>query len=147
MPSFSELMIRLLSFEFKEFGSGISDAEIATAETVLELRVEGSYRQFLRKFGWGSVEHLELYGLGGPPHLDLIRVTISERAEMEPPLPAHFLPVMNDGGGNLFCLDTNIKKEPPVVFWDHNGDRNQIAEIEGVSFTLWLWEQLNSLES
>ena len=146
MPSYSELASRLLGFGCRDLGSGVSEAEIADAENELELRIEGSYRQFLKQFGWGGVEHLELYGIGGPAHLDLVRVTRSERSEMVPPLPAYLLPVMNDGGGNLFCLDTTIAGEPPIVFWDHTGGADQVVDVEGDSFSSWLWEQLNDLE-
>ncbi len=146
MPSYSELATRLVNFECRDLGTGVSDNEIAAAERSLELRIEGGYRQFLKQFGWGGVEHLELYGLGGPPHLDLLQVTESERSEMEPPLSPHLLPVMNDGGGNLFCLDTKAANDPPIVFWDHTGGADQAAEIEGESFSSWLWAQLNGLD-
>jgi len=146
MSSYAELATRLLSFECRDLGTGVSKDEIADAERELRVQIEGGYREFLRQFGWGGVEHLELYGLGGPPHLDLVRVTQSERAEMEPKLPARFLPVMNDGGGNLFCIDTSVAGEPIVVFWDHTAGVDQVAEVEAKSFSSWLWAQLNDLE-
>jgi len=146
MASYSELARRLLGFTSRELGTGASDEEIAAAEQALKIRIEGGYRQFLKQFGWGGVEHLELYGLGGPPHLDLVRVTQSERSEMEPVLPVHLLPVMNDGGGNLFCLDTQVANEPPIVFWDHTGGRDQVPELEAESFVSWLWAQLDEVE-
>ena len=146
MVSYSELATRLLGFENRELGSGVSDDEIAAAEQVLGVCIEGGYRQFLKQFGWGGVEHLELYGLGGPPYLDLVRVTQSERSEMEPALRAHLLPVMNDGGGNLFCLDTRVGTEPPIVFWDHLGGVDQVPGVEATNFSSWLWTQLDELE-
>ena len=56
------------------------------------------------------------------------------------------LPVMNDGGGNLFCIDTSVAGEPIVVFWDHTAGGDQVAEVEAKSFSSWLWAQLNDLE-
>jgi hypothetical protein len=35
--------------------------------------------------------------------------------------------------------------EPPIVFWDHTGGADQVVEVEGDSFSSWLWEQLNDL--
>jgi len=145
MPSYAELSTRLLNFANRELGAGVSEDEIAAAERTLDVRIEGGYRQFLKQFGWGSVEHLELYGFGGPPHLNLVRATLSERREMEPALPAHLVPVMSDGGGNLLCLDTQVAKEPPIVFWDHTGGVDQEPEVEAESFSSWLWEQLDEL--
>lgn len=143
----SDLAKRLLSFDSQELGTGVTSAEIAGAERDLAIRIEGGYRQFLREFGWGGVEHLELFGLGGPSHLDLVRVTESERSEMEPALPQHLLPVMNDGGGNLFCLDTTVPDEPPIVFWDHTAGVDQVPDAEAASFQSWLAQLLDELES
>jgi hypothetical protein len=145
MPSYAELAKRLLDCTSRELGAGVSDDEIAAAERALEVRIEGGYRQFLKQFGWGGVEHLELHGLGGSSHLDLVRVTQSERSEMEPALPVHLVPVMNDGGGNLFCLDTHVANEPPIVFWDHTGGVDQEPEVEAESFSSWLLAQLDEL--
>lgn len=84
MSSYSELATRLVEFECRDLGSGVSDDEIAVEARRLGIRIEGGYRQFLKQFGWGGVEHLELYGLGGPPHLDLGRVTQSESPRWSP---------------------------------------------------------------
>ena len=57
-------------------------------EKALNLQIVGSYREFLRRFGWGGVEHIELFGLGAsaPEYLHLEKITMSERTEMAPPL-------------------------------------------------------------
>lgn len=46
-------------------------------------------------------------------------MTHSERTEVvDLPLPPHLLPIVNDGAGNLVCLDTKAAGEaPPVVAW------------------------------
>lgn len=145
MDSFSELEARLLRFSSREFGTGASADALAAAERALGVTIEGSYRRFLMRFGWGGVEHLEVNGLGAPPHLDLVRLTRSERAEMEPGLPDHLLPLMNDGAGNLLCLDTRIMGEPPVVFWDHEAGPEQTPDKVAQSFSLWLTGLLDEL--
>src|SRR5882757_10057180 len=89
-------------------GHGVVESEIVRAESRLQIRINGEYRTFLQTYGWGGVGSVEVFGLGSdvPQFLDLVRVTESERTEMHPRLAPHLLPVMNDGGGNLYCLDT-----------------------------------------
>src|SRR5687768_6924200 len=89
------------------FGKGASEQEIDAAEKILGCTIRGDYRQFLSTFGWGGASHFEIYGVGSdvPPYLDLVRTTRSERTEMTPRLPEYLLPLMNDGGGNHYCLD------------------------------------------
>lgn len=142
-----EIAKRLQSFDTREFGDGATEDEVSRAEQTLGVRINGGYRDFLMHFGWGGVEHLELYGLGGdvPSYLNLVAVTQSERNEMQPPLRAHLVPVMNDGGGNLYCLDTSAAGEPTIVFWDHTAGTDQDSETMAADFTSWLNEQLNDL--
>lgn len=146
MTSYEDTAARLLSFKTREFGRGASEEAIARAEKTLGVSIRGGYRRFLRQFGWGGVEHLELYGLGRdvPPHLNLVRVTLSERNEAEPRLPHHLVPVMNDGSGNLHCLDTRNQNEPSIVFWDHEAMEDQKPEFEATDFSSWLAEQLGA---
>lgn len=148
MPTYVQLAERLLQFENGEFGVGATEAQIREAEQLLGIPIAGGYRSFLSQFGWGGVEHLELYGLGvdTPDHLRLVRVTQSERSEMVPRLREQLLPVMNDGAGNLYCVDTSTTAaEPPVVFWDHARDGGQRVEIEARDFASWLHRQLDHL--
>ena len=147
MPTFSEIAARLLDCEHRALGPGAGDDEIAAAERALGVRIEGGYRQFLKRFGWGGAGHIEIYGLGAevPFHLDVVRVTQSEREEMEPRLQRHLVPVMNDGGGNLYCLDTQMTDEPSIVVWNHTGGAEQIPEVEAKDFNQWLGGELNDL--
>lgn len=68
--------------------------------------IEVDYRRFLLELGWGGAGHLELFGLGNdvPRHLDCIERTLSERTEMHPRIPHDLLPIMNNGGGDHYCL-------------------------------------------
>ena len=140
MQKFPEIAARLLALEFRQLGAGATPSEIDAAEKGLDLRIEGGYRQFLQRFGWGGAGHFELYGLGRdvPFHLDLVRLTQSERQEMRPRLALHLLPLMNDGGGNLYCMDTRISGEPPVVFWDHEMGPDQKPALDASNFETWL---------
>ena len=80
------------------------------------------YRAFLEDFGWVSLGPHEVFGLGVdiPPYLDVVRVNESERTEGQ--LPRHLVAVMNDGAGNLSCIDLTATSEgdaQAVVLWDH----------------------------
>lgn len=143
----SQLERVLANFEDAELGPGATEEELARAEERLALRFDGTYFDFLRRFGWGSVEHIEIYGLGDdvPSHLDLVQVTESERHEMEPRLQPHLLPLSNDGAGNLYCLDTRVPNEPPVVFWDHEAPSSQTPAVVAEGFAAWLMTSLFEL--
>ncbi|KON78494.1 SMI1/KNR4 family protein [Leptospira kirschneri] len=141
--TFDQLSHLLTSFEVKTFGKGATDETIKFAEEKLEIIIRGDYRNFLQTFGWGGVQHLELYGLGSdvPPYLDLISVTESERVEMNPKLPKYLIPVMNDGSGNLYCIDTRFV-EPFLVFWDHEIGKDQNGIYH---FSEWLYHVVKNL--
>ncbi|WP_081426948.1 SMI1/KNR4 family protein [Sorangium cellulosum] len=148
MTKYTDVVARLIKFDDRELGTGASEDQIAAAERVLGAQIVGGYRLFLKQFGWGGVGHFEIYGLGPdtPPHLDIVHITQSERHEMEPRLPRHLLPIMNDGCGNLHCLDTMKKNEPNVVLWAHERASDQEPESEAEDFASWLDHMLDSLE-
>ncbi len=141
-----ELTKAISSFHDKEHGKGATRAEVAKAQEVLSVSFPHSYRSYLEHIGWGRFSHIELYGLGQdvPHHLDLIRNTIAERTEMKPLLPNHLIPVLNDGAGNHYCLDTSAFSgaECPVVFWDHEQTDEQDPEIVSPAFADWLMHLL-----
>ncbi|WP_061231596.1 SMI1/KNR4 family protein [Leptospira noguchii] len=73
--------------------------------------------------------------------MDLISVTESERVEMKPKLPKYLIPIMNDGSGNLYCIDTRFV-EPFLVFWDHEIGEDQIGTYY---FSEWLYRVVKNL--
>lgn len=145
---FDELRERLLAFPVKQFGHGATTDEIEQAEAKLGVVLPESFRAFLQQLGWGGVEDIELYGLGSdvPEFLDLVRVTEAERTVMQPPLPPHLVPVLNDGGGNHYCLDSSrqFRGESPIVFWEHESGPLQQPEDVANSFPDWLAEELDA---
>lgn len=127
-------------------GVGVTDIDIKGAEGVLGLKINGSYRLFLLRFGWIDIATMELFGLGKdvPPYLNLVTITLSERSEAHPALSPLLLPVFNDGGGNLYCLDSSTENldEYPVVFWDHELGPSQKPDFVSSSFSEWLSEEI-----
>ncbi len=146
--TFEEMKARMCAAGSMEVGKGASEAEIAVAEKTLGVPIQGDYRRFLLEFGWGGAESLELFGLGAdvPRHLDLVEITLSERTEMHPRLPHHLLPLMNNGAGDHYCLDTTTTS-PMVVGWWHEEDESQEPTMEGADFSTWFAEHLRDLES
>jgi hypothetical protein len=144
--TFDQLAQKLESVPSKAFGRGASEHELQTASARLGVNLVGGYRRFLERFGWGGVGPFELYGLGVdvPPYLDLVAVTESERTQMCPALPSHLIPIMNDGGGNLYCLDLSKAGEPMIVFWDHTAGEEQAPELVASDFVSWMEERLES---
>lgn len=147
-----KMILAIRSFPDKKSGTGAAEAEVADAERSLGVRFPESYRVFLKSFGWGRFGHEEFYGLGSDlpkdlNHLDLVKVTLSERLEFEPHMPPHLIPVMADGAGNHFCLDTSnlLGNESPIVFWDHDEGENQDPEVVASSFDRWLVDILDEL--
>lgn len=146
MTGFKEVVRRLRGRQASTLGGGATEEEILAAEQALGVHLKGHYREFLRTFGWGGVDGLEVLGLGAgvPSFLDLVRITLSERSEMQPQLPHNLIPVASDGGGNHYCLDADAKGEPPVVFWNHELDETQIPEVEAESFGAWVAAQIGN---
>jgi hypothetical protein len=112
---------------------------------VLEARIGAlpdDYRQFLARWGWLSVGAYEILGLGGgvASHQDAGLVTLAERAEYG--LPDRYVVIMNNGAGDLYCLDvasTPSTTTAPVVVWLHE---TQEPEPRAPSFASFLAELL-----
>jgi cell wall assembly regulator SMI1 len=132
----------------KLLGHGAADVDISTTEASLGTTLPESYKAFLREFGWGGVDSWELCGLGTgvPNYLDLVRITESERTMFHPHIPPPLIPIMNDGFGNHYCLDTGSLNdgECPVVFWDHEKGPRQKPEVVSQRFDLWLLDLLRA---
>ena len=146
--TFDQLARKLEATPSKAFGQGASAEDVRVASARLGVSLLGGYRRFLERFGWGGVGSFELYGLGSdvPRYLDLVSVTESERTQMSPALPAHLIPLMNDGAGNLYCLDSRTAGEPLIVFWDHEAGEEQEPEPVASDFVSWMEERLESSE-
>jgi cell wall assembly regulator SMI1 len=149
--SIVEMNNSIITFTDKECGRGAELPEIANGEQILGVTFPESYRNFLSDVGWARFAHEQVFGIGSdvPAHLDLVRITLAERSEFEPRMPPHLIPIMNDGMGNHYCLDTSVMKnqECPVIFWDHEQTSKQIPERAADTFDAWLIDLLHDLGS
>ena len=142
-------MVRCIdSVPDKDFGRGASDREISDAEHALGVRFPEGYKLFLSRFGWAEIGPDVFYGLGtdAPAGLTVVKNAFSERYEARPHIPHHLVPIMNDGAGNNYCLDTSCFRgnECPVVFWDHEhlDGSDQIPTPTAESFDQWIVDRI-----
>jgi len=137
------------AFQDKELGVGADVTSIANASRSLGVRLPDSYRAFLLKCGWARFAHEEICGLGPtvPAYLDLTATAKLERESAYHGMPNHLVPLMNDGAGNQYCIDSSADEggESPIVFWDHESGR--ATERVAPSFATWLIGRLNRLRS
>jgi cell wall assembly regulator SMI1 len=122
-------------------GIGASAEEVADAERKLGVSFPEAFRAYLTDLGYLEFESVEMYGLGVgvPKHLDLVENTIAERTVLHPNIPIQFIPVLNNGCGDHYCLDLRPNAlDPPVVFWSHELGPDQTPAFVAERFTGWL---------
>lgn len=133
----------------KDHGSGANEEEIAGAERAIGVQLPEDYKLFLRDLGWGGAGHWELYGLGEdvPSHLDLVDNTHFHRTERQVPVPATLVPIMDDGGGNAYCFDTERTKNgrAPIVLWYLELEEDQVPEDVAPEFASWFQERVQQV--
>jgi SUKH superfamily protein len=120
----------------------VAEREIYSAEERIG-RLPGDYREFLGDLGWLEAGHYEIFGLGDdvPMHMDLIGMTLDERANFH--LPGNLIPIMNSGGGDLYCFDCSGSGKPGVLLWEHDSSPRKGISVVGESFSSWLLERLS----
>jgi cell wall assembly regulator SMI1 len=129
-------------------GTGASEAEIESAQQSLGVTFPLALREYLRRFGHLEVGHFELYGLGAelPKYLQLVAMTVTERIESGCALPHELIPILNDGGGNLYCIDTRPSGTGRVVLWVHTLGVDQEPEVHSASLLDWISGLLTALD-
>jgi cell wall assembly regulator SMI1 len=128
-------------------GAGCEESLVHMAERSLGVAFPSDLRDYLRRFGHLELGHFELFGLGDalPEYLNLVKVTESERTETGCPLRDDLVPLLNDGGGNLYCIGTTGAEAGSVFFWDHERGPDQAPDTVAPSLTDWLAELLREL--
>src|SRR5687767_11806574 len=96
-------------FQPVRFGEGTTDGQIQLAESELGVTLPASYKSFLSCLGWIESPYISVFGLGSDvdSRSDLIGMTKAwwYEVDIETRLPQNFVPVVDDGSGNLYCLD------------------------------------------
>ena len=119
---------------------GISLAEIADAEATLGVRFPSLLREYLSLFGQLTLPGRTLFGLDAqvPRFLHLVEMTLIERTEPGRPVPSHLVPLDNNGGGDLYCVDTR-DDDGRIVYWSHE-DEDDEPMVFYPSLAAWLDE-------
>ena len=146
--STKELNHRLANFETIDSSGPVPEATIVAAEQQLGIQFPPQYRSFLSLFGCGGIDSEEFIGLGGPDHLNIVKLTLRLRAKINS-LPIYLLPLRNDGFGNYDCFDTRgltERGEFMIVQWNHEGGEDQYLEVLSDSFDQWFESLLVMIE-
>lgn len=124
-----------MKVDFADPAPPASEEQIAAVESSLDLELASSYKAFLRRQNGGymasnsfsgdlgaSVRYF--YSAGETPveHLeDLVSIAslYSPGGEADYVLRPGVLPIGEDDGGNLICLDVGAGDPGAVYFWEH----------------------------
>ena len=139
----NRLKSKFPTLEFETAG-GCDDAIIKNVESKLGLIFPADFVQYLREFGQLSVGHFDFFGQGKdiPEFLDLCLVAQSEWQLAG--LSKSLLPICNNGGGDLYCLDCKLSTtlKSVICFVPHE---THASEKIADGIEEWLCEKLASL--
>jgi cell wall assembly regulator SMI1 len=129
-------------------GTGCDEKVVHHAERALGVTFPSGLRDYLIRFGHLELGHFEMFGLGEdlPDYLDLVKMTRSERTETGCPVRSDLVPLLNDGGGNLYCIGTTGAAAGTIFFWDHERGPGQEPARCASSLTEWVVELLGDLD-
>ena len=137
------------------YGRGAASNEIEMAERECGLTFPKSYKEFLLHLGWIDCPFITVCGLGSDAdwRTNLMAIVQSWWHEVDADirLPRNLIPVVDDGSGNVYCLDVSQMQESecPVVFWDHESfeGAEQVPVRVGSDFYSWLVNEIAELSS
>lgn len=119
---------------------------ISAAQQALGCQFPDSYVWFQLEFGDVANSPLDIYSVRPiePPNQNIVAINLEERREAHPALPVHLIAFSDSGGGDFVCFDTSAMKdsETPIVWWDHEGDEDQVPEAAAASFLDWIEAEL-----
>lgn len=130
-------------------GAGASSSDVADAETVLGVAFPIEYKLFLLEVGWVSFAGCEVYGLFRPGEecrLSVVKETALERDLFGPPLARHLIPIMNNGSGDLYCLDASDPKGSIVQRLHDVEQDDKAIRFVAPSFGAWLLDLVQASE-
>ena len=108
----------LENIEYVNFTGGVEEDKIKDIEVKLNVNFPESYKNFLRKYGYGAAYGREVLGSGKSEVPSVVAETLRFR---KLGLPEQYVVIQNCDEW-IYCLDTdNMKNEEcPVISWDRN---------------------------
>ena len=141
VSTYEDLRAAIMARPDLRIGTPATDTQIQAAQVQLGF-LPADYQAFLSDFGWAVFGQWEIFGTGDNVRRrnDVVEITLSERARGT--LPSTLVAVMNNGGGDLYCLDTNTVDaemgSAAVVAWLHETSPQEGAEPVADRFSDWL---------
>ncbi len=131
------------NFEEEErfFGGKNPENLIEKAEQDLDLQFPKTYRKFLKEYGYGGINSLDIDGIteykfDGSDYGGVVWNTLNYRNDFS--YPKYLIPIYNVGEGTIYCLDTsqmNEEGECPVVAWPLGGyEETPVLEVVAEDF-------------
>lgn len=123
---------------------GATDDELRYFAKISGRKLPASYTTFLKEVGFADLGSDTIYGLGpdATKATSVLENMVTESTMANPPMLSYLIPLMNDGAGNHYCLDTRRIKagDCPVVLWVHDDPLQELQKPERVasSFCKWL---------
>jgi cell wall assembly regulator SMI1 len=123
----------------------ISDNRMEDFEKEIGYKFPKDFKYFIKQNNGFTLAATQVNGIGIEyKENSLDKLYNIEHNEVENPMPKEFLPFSADGFGNHYCLDlSRIENEfCPIVFWQHDFEYRNIAEVEtcNESFISWVNE-------
>lgn len=114
----------------------LTSEEVAAIERTLKSPLPTPYRDFLMKYGASDFEEYAVFateGGGVAPGRFFGRELSREIVGFAERLPPLFVPINDDGAGNLFCISLRTSEFGAVYYQSHSGGVDSSAELEGPS--------------
>ena len=119
---------------------------LTAAQQALGCRFPDSYVWFQLEFGEVANSSFDIYSVRPSSRRTRTSSPSTSRSGVRriPRFPAHLIAFSDNGGGDFVCFDTSAMKdgETPIVWWDHEGDEDQVPEPAAASFLDWIEAEL-----
>jgi cell wall assembly regulator SMI1 len=138
----------MTKFMMESSRKSITNRELDDLETTLKVKLPADYRVFLLSFNGGLPEPNLIPLMNDPADTHAMleclfciaegdNLDITERNSwMEGRMPAGFIAIGEDPGGNQICLDLTPENYGKVYFWDHEEEveEGEIPDFRNVYF-------------
>lgn len=124
--------------EEDDFTGSSNYEKVLKVGEVLDLKLPESYKWFLKNYGHGGINGVEVYGISKADIPSCVRHTDNYRRYR---LPKEFIVIENCDEW-LYCIDTGkmIEDECPIVYWNKN---NKSTNLSFSNFYEYLYTRFN----
>lgn len=109
-----------------------TDKQIMDMESILNVTLPPSYKEFIRKYGSGGIRSKDFFGID--KSVEESESVVSTLNNRKYDLPLKYVIVTNDGDGSYCAIDCSNKNkngESPVIRWASFFKPEKIAEDFG----------------